>query len=128
MLQQPAAAEPSRSVSGDSRCELTEAVRRAKLRTSRAWTQRDDCGGGIFWLAPDEERHPALCLRVSGDVADVHYFPRDRHPGFRCLGGNGLPKGGLTTLVYRGADPETGEQTPNEFVVPFDTARAIAKE
>jgi len=44
------------------------------------------------------------------------------------LGGDGLPEGGLTTLVYQGADPGTGEQTPNEFVVPFETARAIARE
>jgi hypothetical protein len=96
------------------------------LDAALAW--RDDRGGGIFWLTSDEEQYPVLAIRVSGDVADVHYFPRDRHPGFRCLGGDGLPAGGLTTLVYRGSDPASGEQTPNEFVVPFETARAIARE
>jgi len=96
------------------------------LDAALAW--RDDRGGGVFWLTPDEERYPALAIRVSADVADVHYFPRNGHPGFRCLGGDGLPKGRLTTLVYHGADPATGEQTPNEFVVPFETARAVARE
>jgi hypothetical protein len=97
-----------------------------RLDAVLAW--RDDRGGGIFWLTPDEAQYPALAIRVSGDVSDVHYFPRDRHPGFRCLGGNELPKGEFTTLVYQGADPATGEQTPNEFVVPFEIARAIAGE
>jgi hypothetical protein len=93
-----------------------------------ALSWRDDRGGGIFWLTPDAATHPVLAIRVSGDVADVHYFPRDGHPGFRCLGGDGLPTVGLTTLVYEGADPATGEETPNEFVVPVETARAIARE
>ncbi|HZL87772.1 MAG TPA: hypothetical protein VFB96_05295 [Pirellulaceae bacterium] len=96
------------------------------LDAALAW--RDDRGGGEFWISPDEERFPTLAIRVSGEVADVHYFPRDGHPGFRCLGGDGLPEGGFTILVYQGCDPATGEQTPNEFVVPFDTARAIAWE
>ena len=39
-----------------------------------------------------------------------------------------LPAGGFTTLVYDGADPAAGELTPNEFVVPFETVRAIATE
>jgi hypothetical protein len=91
-----------------------------------AW--RDNRGGGIFWLTPDEERYPVLAVCVSGNVADVTYFPRDRHPGFRCLGGNGLPEGGLTTLVYEGCDPASGEQEPNEFIVPFETACSVAKD
>jgi hypothetical protein len=39
-----------------------------------------------------------------------------------------LPEGGLTTLVYPGCDPASGEQSPNEFIVPFETARSVAKE
>ena len=98
----------------------------ALLSAALAW--RDDRGGGFFWLTPAEGEYPALAIRVSGGVADVHCFPRDGHPGFRCLGGDGLPEDGLTTLVYQGADPATGEQTPNEFVVSFETACAIARE
>jgi Immunity protein Imm1 len=90
--------------------------------------RRDHRGGGLFWLTPDGERFPALAVRVSGDLADVHYFPWDGHPGFRCLAGDGLSEGGLTTLVFEGCDPASGEDTPNEFIVPFETARSIAKE
>ena len=61
-------------------------------------------------------------------MADVHYFSRDGHPGYRCLGGGGLPEGRSTTLVYRGCDPTDGEQVPNGFIVPFDTARTVARE
>jgi hypothetical protein len=96
------------------------------LDTALTW--RDHLGGGIFWLTSDEQVYPALAMRVSGDLAEVHFFPRDNHPGFRCLGGRGLPERGWTTLVYQGCDPASGEQTPNEFVVPFETALSVAKE
>ena len=90
-----------------------------------AW--RDDRGGAILWLTPNDARYPAMALRISGGVADVHYFPREGHPGFRCMGG-GLPTGGMTRLVYQGADPATGEDTPNEFVLPVEQAAAVAVE
>lgn len=96
------------------------------LETALAW--RDDRGGAIFWLAPDEEHYPKLAIRVSGDLADVMYFPQDGHPGFRCVGGDGLPEDGFTTLVYPGCEPSTGEKEPNEFIIPFGTARSVAKE
>ena len=45
-----------------------------------ALARRDDHNGGKFWLTPDEGWYPALAIRISGDVADVHYFPSDCHP------------------------------------------------
>jgi hypothetical protein len=93
-----------------------------------ALTWRDARGGGIFWLSPDEDEYPTLAVRVSGEVAEVSYFPCEGHPGYRCLGGEGLPEGGMTTLVYEGAEPSTGEETPNEFVVSFETSRSLASE
>jgi hypothetical protein len=96
------------------------------LATALTW--RDAVGGGIFWLSPDDEEFPTLSVRVSGEVADVHYFPYEGHPGYRCLGGESLPEGGMTTFVYEGAGPSTGEETPNEFVVSFETARSLAAE
>jgi hypothetical protein len=101
-------------------------VRFRGVEAALGW--RDDRGGGIFWLSPDDERYPALAIRVSGDLADVHYFPRDGHPGFRCLGGEGLPQGGLTTFVYRECEPATGEKILNKFVVSFEIASAVARE
>src|SRR4051794_8810417 len=96
------------------------------LAEALAW--RDERGGAMLWLAPDDAQYPALALRISGGVADVHYFPRGGHPGFRCLGGDGLPAGGMARLVYEGADPATGEDTPNEFVVPVALAGEVAAE
>ena len=90
-------------------------------------TWRDARGGGIFWLTHDEQ-YPTLAIRVSGDLADVHFFPRNGHPGFRCLGGAGMPDGGSMRFVFQGCDPADGEDTPNEFVVPLRTAKSIATE
>jgi hypothetical protein len=93
-----------------------------------ARASRDSRGGAVFWLADDGAEYPTLAVRISGNVADVHYFPHDGHPGFRCVGGEGLPKRGMTTLVYDGCDPGSGEDTPNEFVVSVSTACEVAKE
>jgi hypothetical protein len=69
-----------------------------------------------------------LAIRVSGDLADVHFFPRDGHPGFRCLGSEGMPDVGSMRFVFQGCDPAYGEDTPNEFVVTLRTAKSIASE
>jgi hypothetical protein len=98
----------------------------AGLEDALAW--RDSLGGAEFWLAHGDGKYPALAVRVSGAVADLHFFPEDRHPGFRCLGGEGLSPGGATKFVFEGCDPRSGEATPNEFVVPFATACSIARE
>lgn len=98
----------------------------AGLADALAWC--DDHGGARLWLAPDDAPYPALAIRISGGLADIHYFPQEGHPGLRCLGGGGLPSGGLTRLVYQGADPASGEDVPNEFVVPVEWAAEIAAE
>jgi hypothetical protein len=96
------------------------------LQHALAW--RDSRGGGFFWLSLEDRKYPCMAIRVSGSIADVHYFPADGHPGFRCLGGEGLPEEGSTTLVFEGCDPRQGEETPNRFVVPFETASSVAAE
>lgn len=91
-----------------------------------AMASRDEKGGALFYIAPDDEQYPLLAIRVTGDYADVHYFPYGGHAGFRCLGGEGLPEDGWTSFLYQGCDPGTGEQTPNKFVMAFAQAREIA--
>lgn len=94
-----------------------------------ALTSRDEKGGALFFMTPDDDQqYPSLAIRVTKDFADVHYFPFDGHPGFRCLGGAGLPKDGWTNFAYQGCDPGTGEETPNEFIIPLATACEIAEE
>ena len=86
----------------------------------------DQCGGGEFWLASEAGHLPALAIRLSGQLADVHYFPGDGHPGFRLLGDLDLPIGGTTLFVYEGCDPFSGESVPNEFVTSASRALSIA--
>jgi hypothetical protein len=92
---------------------------------------RDDVGGALFWLTDDEDPHLALAIRISGDLADVHYFPEEGHPGFRALAEPSaarVKENQMTTLIYEGCDPATGEETPSEFVLPVSTAIALARQ
>ncbi len=90
--------------------------------------KKDRCGGGLFWIAESENSYPYLGIRVTESVGDIHFFPEEGHPGFRCIGGEDLPKSGNTVLIYYGCDPADGEETPNEFIVPFATLLVVAKE
>lgn len=96
------------------------------VQDALAW--RDKRVGALFWLAPDHENFPTLAIRISGEIADIHYFPQEGHPGFRVVGGDGLPEGEMSTLVFDGCDPASGEETPNEFVVTVETAGVVATE
>lgn len=99
------------------------------VELAAALTSRDNEGGALFFISPgDNQQYPYLAIRVTKDYADVHFYPFDGHPGFRCLGGADLPEDGWTNFVYQGCDPGTGEETPNRFIVPFATACEIAKE
>lgn len=96
------------------------------LETTLMW--RDSRGGADFWLSQEGEEFPCLAMQISGNVGHVMYFPRDGHPGFRCLGGEGLAEGGDTKLIFPGCDPADGEDVPNQFIVPFGKALLIAKD
>ena len=92
---------------------------------------RDRAGGGLFWLRPDDGSYPAVAIRISGDLADVHYFPLAGHPGFRALASPSrrpIYGGATATLVYEGCDPSSGEESPTEFVIPVDTAVSLGRE
>ncbi len=93
-----------------------------------ALSTRDVRGGGEFWLADNACKYPCLGIIVSGDLSDIHYFPYEGHPGFRCLGEAGLPPEGMSVFVFDGCDPGDGIEVPNEFVVPIATAVTVAKE
>jgi len=95
------------------------------LKMALEW--RDSRGGAEFWLAHEGGAYPCLAVRLDGSAADVHYFPDAEHPGFRCLGGAGLPAGGVTKLVYEGCDPGDGEEVPNEFIVTAAVAARLAE-
>jgi hypothetical protein len=39
-----------------------------------------------FRLSHGEKKFPAINIMVSGELAYVHYFPKERHPGFASVG------------------------------------------
>lgn len=91
---------------------------------------RDLVGGAQFFLSHADSRYPALAIRVSGHIADVHYFPFEGHPGFRALATPGGSSSGvrMVYLVYEGCDPSTGEETPIDYALPAEVALSLAME
>jgi hypothetical protein len=79
-----------------------------------------------FWLYRGTQLHPAMAIMANGDLACVHYFPRDHHPGFQSVGpAPDLNPRGETMFA---SDPDERSSMPNTTVVPFSLALAAAKE
>ena len=93
----------------------------------KALAYRDRCGGAQLWLSPNNADFPCLAFRISGEVGDIHFFPKEGHPGYRRLGGKGLPHGGVKALVFDGCDPKDGEETPNLFIISPEEIIGVAK-
>jgi hypothetical protein len=71
-----------------------------------------------FWLSHGNKRHPALALLVKGNLAGMHYFPKDSHPGFVPTGTLvGLPSGEQTTFYLGKGGAEI--QVVHNAIVPF---------
>jgi hypothetical protein len=85
--------------------------------------RRHDRGVNEFWLSHEGREFPHMAIEVAGDLACVHYWPSEGHPGWRLLGSvPGLdPEGETEFQICR----EYGT-TPNEFVVPFSVALEAA--
>jgi hypothetical protein len=84
-------------------------------------------GFNEFWLSRDGHRVPTIAIMANGDLARVHYFPRDDHPGFQSVGpAPGLDPDGGTMFAL--SPTETPWPRPNRSVIPFSLALAAAKE
>lgn len=92
-----------------------------------ALTIRHGAGRNAFWLSHGSDKSPAINIMVRGDLAYVHYFPKDRHPGFASIGTvPSLSLGGDTSFF-----PDNTEETfeiLNEAVVQFADALKVAQE
>lgn len=87
---------------------------------------RDVVGGAQFWLGFPSQRYPVLAIRVSGDMADFHYFAHEGHAGFRALSEPTLARGDAV-FVYEGSDPASGEKVPGRFVLPSSRVTGVAR-
>lgn len=88
---------------------------------------RSDEGLNEFCLSHEGSDHPLLLISVKGDLAAIHYFPRDGHAGFASIGGGlGLGPRGMTSFAT--GSPVNAIEITNDAVIPFSTALAVAKE
>jgi hypothetical protein len=90
-------------------------------------TKRYNEEANSFWLSHENRRHPALTLLVKGNLAGLHYFPEESHPGFVPAGNTAGLKSGEMTIFYMDKGGEE-MQIVNDAIVPFSSALAVAKE
>jgi Immunity protein Imm1 len=86
-----------------------------------------DDGVNCFWLWQKKSKTPILIIHVNKDLATLHYFPSDDHPGFHSEGAMpGLDPDGDAVFFMNNLSEE--ERFPNYKVVPFSVALVAAKE
>lgn len=79
-----------------------------------------------FWLY-GKNRYPCLAIMVNNQNAYLHYFPKDKHPGFQSVGiDTNLKSGELSFFYTNSIDEEIA--VANDAVVSFSTAIIAAKE
>ena len=79
-----------------------------------------------FWLDHDEA-YPSLAIPIRGNLAGLHYFPEEGHPGFRSEGNMKGLKMGKTTEFYMNIHGQSIDVI-NDAIVPVSVALRVAKE
>lgn len=92
-----------------------------------ALAKRHGTNVNAFWLSHNNEKYPMISILVKGELASLHYFPKERHPGFRSVGRAKDLKAGGTTTFFMNSETEEHEVL-NDSIVPFSTALTVAKE
>ena len=89
--------------------------------------KREGDGVNCFWLWSNNSETPILIIHVNKDLATLHYFPSDDHPGFYSEGAMpGLDPDKDTVFFMNNSTEE--ELFPNYKVVMFSAALVAAKE
>jgi hypothetical protein len=89
--------------------------------------KRYGSGVNAFFLSRENDNGSKLAILVNNDLANVHYFPPGRHPGYNS-------RGSIPDLDVRGYSkfflnsPDELELVSNAHVVPFSAAVKAAKE
>jgi hypothetical protein len=80
-----------------------------------------------FWLSHGSDKYPVVSILVNGELASLHYFPKECHPGFRSVGTmEGLSPGATATFFMNSLREEV--QVLNDSIVPFSLALRAACE
>jgi hypothetical protein len=84
-------------------------------------------GVNSFWLSHDAETKPSISMLMKSDLAYLHYFPNDSHPGFASVGTvSELPQHKATTFFLD--SPDQAQEILNSSIVPLSKALEVAKE
>lgn len=78
---------------------------------------------GEFWLGEKNGTFPALAIHTHGNLAYVHFFPADRHPGFQSIG---EVNSGDEVIFKQAGQGEFS--MPRAFVVAIEQAYEAAAE
>jgi hypothetical protein len=105
----------------DSVCDVTKPA-----DIEAALSKRHDGGINSFWLSHGAKEFPAIGILVKGDFANVHYFPKDRDPGFTSVAVVLGPRPEETSLFFVG--PTEKIWVRNDAVIPFSDALKAAQE
>ena len=91
-----------------------------------ALSKRHGKGINAFWLSHGTEKFPAICILVKGDLAHVHYFHKDRDPGFASVAKVPSPNPNETSVFF--VRPTEKIWIRNGAVIPFSDALRVAQE
>jgi|SRR6516162_8000616 hypothetical protein len=80
-----------------------------------------------FWLFHGDEEFPEMNILANGELAYVHFFPREGHPGLASVGAlpNLRPGEDMVFLLYNSREPI---EVMNESVIAFSDALKAAQE
>jgi hypothetical protein len=105
----------------DSECDVANPA-----DIEAALSKRHRGGINAFWLSHGTEEFPTIGILVKGDLANVHYIPRDREAGFASVARVPGPKPDETTIFF--VRPTEKIWVRNDAVVPFSDALKVAQE
>lgn len=90
-------------------------------------SKRNRTGRNGFWLSHGSKRFPAINIMVKGELAYIHYLPKERHPGFASVGMLPSLKSEDDTSFFPD-DTNESLEIMNDAVVRFSDALKVAQE
>jgi hypothetical protein len=91
-----------------------------------ALSKRNSNGTNSFWLDDGIKKFPNVNILAKGDIAYIHYFPRDGHPGFASVAKAPVDKPRDTSVFF--LYPTEKVWILNGAVVAFSDALKAAQE